>query len=142
MSLALLILLTHIKILYHWKNNEILQWSKLVAIFKLKQYRYSMVANITNENERLHHFRFPDSGGPPDFVLPGNVESASVSNVAYRESFSESKRKSRAFKLTKLTLTRTFQSLPQSSRENRMILVESFAIRGRMDVGNSSITGC
>ena len=58
-----------------------------------------MVANMTNEKQCLHHFRFPDSGGSPDFVLPGNVESASVGNIAYRESFSESKRKSQAFKL-------------------------------------------
>ena len=48
-----------------------------------------MVGNMTNEKERLHHFRFHDSGGPPDFVLPGNVESVLLSNIVYRESFSE-----------------------------------------------------
>ena len=44
-----------------------------------------MVANMTNEKERLHHSRFPDSGGPPDLMLPGNVESGLLSNIAYRE---------------------------------------------------------
>ena len=37
---------------------------------------YGMVGKITNEKERLHHSRFPDSGDPPDFALPGNVEFA------------------------------------------------------------------
>ena len=44
-----------------------------------------MVTNMTNEKERLRRSRFPDSGGPPDFVLPGNVESALLSNMVYRE---------------------------------------------------------
>ena len=48
-----------------------------------------MVASMINEKERLHHFRFPDSGGPPDFLLPGNVESVLLSNIVYQESFSE-----------------------------------------------------
>ena len=48
-----------------------------------------MVANMTNVKGRLHHFRFHDLGGPPDFVLPGNVESFLLSNIAYRESFSK-----------------------------------------------------
>ena len=57
-----------------------------------------MVANIVNEKERLHRSHFPDSGGkmfmwnsehsggPPDFVLPGNVEFALMSKIVYRES--------------------------------------------------------
>ena len=48
-----------------------------------------MVANMINEKERLHHSRIPDSRGPPDFVLPDNVESALLSKTAYREGFSE-----------------------------------------------------
>ena len=56
-----------------------------------------MVTNITNEKERLHHSRFSDSGGPPDFVLPDNVESALLNNIVYREGFSEFERKSQAF---------------------------------------------
>ena len=51
-----------------------------------------MIANMTNEKERLHRSRFRESGGPPDFVLPGNVESASLDNIVYRESFYEFKR--------------------------------------------------
>ena len=67
-----------------------------------------MVANMTNEKERLHHSRIPDSGGPPDFVLPDNVESALLSNIVYREGFSEFKQKSQAFNLNfPLTQTRT-----------------------------------
>ena len=42
-----------------------------------------MVANVTNEKQRLHHSRFPDSGGPLDFVLPGNVDPALLSNIVY-----------------------------------------------------------
>ena len=57
-----------------------------------------MVANMTNEKERLHHSHFPDLGGPPDFVLLGNIESALLSIIVYRESFSEFKRKSQEFK--------------------------------------------
>ena len=53
-----------------------------------------MVANMANEKARLHHSHCPDSGGPPDFVLPGNVESALLSEIVYRESFPEFKRKS------------------------------------------------
>ena len=48
-----------------------------------------MVANMTNEKERYHHSRFPDSAGPPDFVLPGNVESALLNNIVNREGFNE-----------------------------------------------------
>ena len=44
-----------------------------------------MVENMTNEKERLHRSRFPDSGGPTDFGLPGNVESALLDNIVYRE---------------------------------------------------------
>ena len=100
-----------------------------------------MVADMTNEKERLHRCRFPDSGGLLDFVLPGNIESALLGNIVYRESFSEFKRKSQAFKLN-FPLTRTRQSLPQPGKENRMILVESFAIRTRIGVGISLIMGC
>ena len=57
-----------------------------------------MVANMTNEKDRLRSSRFPDSGGPPDFVLPGNIESALLGNIIYRESFSQFKRKSQGFK--------------------------------------------
>ena len=92
-----------------------------------------MVANMTNEKERLHHSRFPDSGGPPDFGLPSNVESALLSNIVYGESFSEFKRKSQAFKLN-LSLIRTRRSLPQPGKENFII---RSAIRGRMDMGIS-----
>ena len=67
-----------------------------------------MVANMNNEKERLHDSRLPDSGGPPDFVLPGDVESALLSNIVYRDGFSEFKRKSQAFKINfPLTRTRT-----------------------------------
>ena len=31
---------------------------------------YIIVGNMINEKERLHHFRFSDSGDPPDFALP------------------------------------------------------------------------
>ena len=100
-----------------------------------------MVANIANEKERLHHSHFPDSAGPPDFVLLGNVESALLSNIVYRESSPEFKRQSQAFKLNfPLILTR--QSLPQPGKENRIILVESFAIRVRVGVDISLIIGC
>ena len=54
-----------------------------------------MVANMTNEKQRLHHSRFPDSAGPLDFVLPGNGNSALLRNIIYRECFSEFKRKFR-----------------------------------------------
>ena len=50
-----------------------------------------MVADMTNEKERLHHSRFPYTGGTPDFVLPSNVESALLSNIVYREGFSQFK---------------------------------------------------
>ena len=93
---------------------------------------------IANEKERLHHSHFPDSGGPPDFVLPGNAESALLSKIVYRESFPEFKRKYQAFKLN-FPLTWTRQSLPQPGKENRMILVESFAIRVPVGVGISLI---
>ena len=67
-----------------------------------------MILNMTNEKQLLHHSRFPDSGGPLDFVLPGNVEFALLSNIVYRECVSEFKRKSQAFKLNfPLTRTRT-----------------------------------
>ena len=99
-----------------------------------------MIANMTNEKERLHHSPFPYSG-PSDFVLNGNVESDFLSSIAYRESFSEFKRKSQAFKIY-FPLTRTRQSLPQPGKEDRIVLVEHFAIRGRMGVGISLIMGC
>ena len=96
---------------------------------------------MTNEKERLHHSCFPDSGGPPDFVLH-NVESALLGNIVYRGSFFEFKRKSQAFKLN-FPFARTLQSLPQPGKEYRMSLFESFAIsRGRMGVGISLIIGC
>ena len=34
------------------------------------------------------HSRFPDSGGPPVFVLPGYIESALLCSIVYREGFS------------------------------------------------------
>ena len=95
---------------------------------------------MAKEKERLHHSHFPDSGGPPDFVLPGYVESALLSKIVYRE-FSGFKRKPQVFKLN-FPLTRTRQSLPQPGKENRMILVESLAIRVRVGVGISLIMGC
>ena len=49
------------------------------------------VVNINSEKECLHHSRFPDSGCPADFVSPGNVESALLSNTVYREGFYEVK---------------------------------------------------
>ena len=48
-----------------------------------------MVANMTNEKQRLHHSRFPDSAGPLDFVLPGNVNSSLLRNIIYRYRASE-----------------------------------------------------
>ena len=54
-----------------------------------------MVTNMTNEKPRLHHSRIPDSGGPLDFVLPGNVNSALLSNIVYRKCLSEFKQKFR-----------------------------------------------
>ena len=100
-----------------------------------------MVANIANEKERLHHSHFPYSGGPPGFMLLGNVESASLVKIVYRDSVPELKRKSQAFKLN-FSVTWTCQSLPQPGKENRMILVKSFAIRVRVGMGISSIIGC
>ena len=79
--------------------------------------------------------------GSPDFVLPGNFESALLSNIVYRESFSELKLNSHVIKLN-YPFPRTLQSLPQPGKENRIILVEPFAIRGRMGVGISSIMEC
>ena len=95
---------------------------------------------MTNEKERLHR-RFPDSGGLPDFVLPGNDESALLGSIVYREGFSEFKRKSLAFKLN-FPLTWTHQSLPQPGKENRIILVEASAIHGRMGMDISLIIRC
>ena len=60
---------------------------------------------MTNEKERLHHSRFPDSGGQPGIMLPDNAESALLNYIVYRDSSSEFKRKSQAFKL-KFPLTR------------------------------------
>ena len=67
-----------------------------------------MFANMTNEKERLHHSRFPDSGGSSDFVVPGNVESTLLSYTVYRDGFYEFKRKPQAFK-SNVPLTRTRQ---------------------------------
>ena len=88
MSLAHYFFLTHANVLHHWKENEILHWYKYVVTLQCQQYRYSMVANMANEKERLHHSRIPDSEAPPDFVLPDNVDSALLSNIVYREGFS------------------------------------------------------
>ena len=60
--------------------------------------------------------------------------------IVYRESFSEFKRKSQAFALN-FSLTRTVLFLPQAGKEVWMILVGSFASRGRVSVGISSIRG-
>ena len=46
---------------------------------------------MTNDKGHLNHSRLPGSEGPPDFVLPGNVESALLSNIVYR-GFSSFKR--------------------------------------------------
>ena len=100
-----------------------------------------MVANMANEKGRLHHSHFPDLGDPPDFVLPGNAESALLSKIVYRESFPEFKWKSQAFKLN-FMLTRARQSLPQLGKKNWMILVESFTIRVRVGAGIRLIMGC
>ena len=118
-----------------------MHWSKRGAIVQQEQYRYRVVANMANEEESLRYSHFPDSGGPPDFVLPGNVESTLLSKIVYRGSFPEFKRKSQAFKLN-LSLIRTRQSLPQPGKEKRMILVETFVIRVRVGVGISLIMGC
>ena len=69
-------------------------------------------------------------------MLPGNVESALLGNIVYREFFSEFKRKFQAFKLN-FFLPGRVQS---PGKEERMILVESFASRGRVGVGISLIT--
>ena len=74
-------------------------------------------------------------------MLTGNVESALLSNIVYREGRSMFRRKSQALKLN-FTLAWTRQSLPQPGKEDRMILVESFASRGRMGVGVNVIMGC
>ena len=54
---------------------------------------------MRNEEERLHHPRFPDSWGPPDFMTPGNVESASLNNFIVYLEFFEFMQKSQALKL-------------------------------------------
>ena len=59
-----------------------------------------MTANMTSEKEHLHDYRFPDSGGPLYFVLLGNIESALLSDIVYREGFSEFKGKFRALNKT------------------------------------------
>ena len=48
------------------------------------------------------------------------------------------KRKPQAFKL-KFPLVRPRQSLPQPGKENRMILVETYAIRGGIDADISLV---
>ena len=74
---------------------------------------------MTNEKEQLHYSCFPDSGGPPDFVLPDDVESALPGNIVNREGFSELKRKSLAFKLNfPLTQTGTFIATVREGRSN------------------------
>ena len=75
-------------------------------------------------------------------MLPGNVESALLSNIVYRESFYAFKRLSvsQAFTLN-IPLNRTCQSLLQLAKQDRMILVESFASRGRVGVGIGSANG-
>ena len=82
---------------------------------------------------------FFDLGSPPDFVLPGNVESASLNIIVEREGFSDFKQKSQAFNLN-VPLTGRVQSLPQPSNEDRMMLVESFASRGCVGSGISLVT--
>ena len=52
---------------------------------------------MSNEIEHLYHSHLPDSGGLPDFVLPGNVEFALLHNIVNRECFSEFKQKSQKF---------------------------------------------
>ena len=74
-------------------------------------------------------------------MWPGNFESALLGNIVYRESFSDLKLKSQAIKLN-FSLSRTLQSLPHPGKENRVILVEPFAIHGRMGVDISSIMEC
>ena len=55
-----------------------------------------------------------------------------LSNIAYREGFLKLKRKYQALKLNfPLTWTCTL-ALPQPGKEDRIILVESFASRGRV----------
>ena len=96
-----------------------------------------MFANMTNEKERLHRFRFPDSVGPLDFVSPGNIKSALLSNIVYREGFSEFKQNLKS--LIKFPTYSERQSLPRPGNEDRMIMVESFAICGCVVVGISLI---
>ena len=73
-------------------------------------------------------------------MSPGNVDSALLSNIVYRESFSE-------FKLTFKRLNSPsnlfglVQTLKQPSEEDGRILVESLARRDRVGVGISLITG-
>ena len=66
-----------------------------------------MVTNVTNEKERLHHSRFPDSGGSLEFVLPGKAESALLRNIACRRvSQSSSENLQRFILSSSLTKTR------------------------------------
>ena len=76
---------------------------------------------MTNEGERLHHHRFPDSGGPPNFVSSGNVESALLNNIVYREGFSKFKQKSQTLKLN-FPLTGRVQSLLLPRKADQLIL--------------------
>ena len=76
--------------------------------------------------------------GPPDFVLSGKAESALLSNIVYREGFSEFKRKFKQFRLN-FPLSGREQSLPRPGKEDQMVLVKSFANRGCIGVGISLI---
>ena len=90
---------------------------------------------MINGKEHLHHSLFPASGGPPDYVWPGNVESALLDNIVQQSGqycrtngLSKFRRKSQAFKLN-FPLARTLQPLPQSGKEEGLILVEPNPLR-------------
>ena len=66
-------------------------------------------------------------------MLPGNVESALLSNTVYRERFFKFKR---IFKEElNFPLIGCVQSLLQPRQEDRIILIESFAGRGCVRLG-------
>ena len=54
---------------------------------------------MTNAKEHWQHLGLLDSGDLPYFVLPSNVESVLLSDIAYRTGFPEFKQKSQIFRL-------------------------------------------
>ena len=71
--------------------------------------------------------------------MPGNIDSALVSTIVYRESFYEFKRKFKRIKYPS-NLFGVVETLNQLGKEDGMIMVESPTRRGRVDVGIGLIT--